>query len=158
ARMRSTHPDCPGRTRRNRRVAPCSVAAAEVASERRAHPARRTSPTNLSVERWHNVAMGFFERNRSALVEQGIDPARLPPGQYSTDRFPVLHVGDVPTYQPNEWTLTIFGLVDNPFTLSLDELRALPAVTRTFDIHCVTKWSKFDTQWTGVPVRDLFER
>ena len=102
--------------------------------------------------------MGFFERNRDELKNKGIDPARLPPGQYLTDRFPVLHVGDVPTYGANDWSLKIFGLVDQPFTLTFDELRALPSVTPTFDIHCVTKWSKFDTTWTGVRVRDLFER
>jgi DMSO/TMAO reductase YedYZ molybdopterin-dependent catalytic subunit len=102
--------------------------------------------------------MGFFQRNREKLVRQGIDPARLPPGQYTTDRFPVLHVGDVPNYRPGEWTLTIHGLVDAPFTIDFAELTALPSVTPTFDIHCVTKWSKFDTVWTGVRVRDLFER
>ncbi len=102
--------------------------------------------------------MGFFERNRRSLVEQGYDPSRLPPGQYLTQRFPVLHVGDVPSYEPGQWDLTITGLVDAPFTLDLDELRALPSVTPTFDIHCVTKWSRFDTTWTGVRVRDLFER
>jgi DMSO/TMAO reductase YedYZ molybdopterin-dependent catalytic subunit len=102
--------------------------------------------------------MGFFERNRREVEARGYDPARLPPGQYLTDRFPVLHVGDVPAYKPGEWNLTVFGLVDQPFTLGLDDLRALPAVELTTDIHCVTKWSKFDTTWTGVPVRDLFDR
>jgi len=102
--------------------------------------------------------MGFFDRNREQLVAKGYDPARLPPGQYITDRFPVLHVGDVPTYRPGEWSLRLFGLVDNEFTIDFDELKALPAITVTTDIHCVTKWSKFDTVWTGVRVRDLFER
>jgi DMSO/TMAO reductase YedYZ molybdopterin-dependent catalytic subunit len=102
--------------------------------------------------------VGFFERNRRELVEQGYDPSRLPPGQYLTQRFPVLHVGDVPNYEPSGWDLTITGLVDQPLTFDLAELRALPSVTPTFDIHCVTKWSKFDTTWTGVRVRDLFER
>ena len=102
--------------------------------------------------------MGFFDRNRQELIEKGFDPSRLPPGQYLTDRFPVLHVGDVPTYAPGQWDLTITGLVDRPFTIGLDELRALPSVTLTFDIHCVTKWSKFDTTWTGVRVRDLLQR
>ncbi len=102
--------------------------------------------------------MGFFERNRANLVKQGIDPARLPPGQYTTDRFPVLHVGDIPDYEPGQWDLAITGLVDEPFTITLDELRTMPAITPTFDIHCVTKWSKFDTTWTGVRVRDLFAR
>ena len=103
-------------------------------------------------------AVGFFERNRRNLVEQGIDPARLPPGQYVTERFPVLHVGDVPEYDEGEWSLSVSGLVDRPFSLSFDELVALPSVTSTHDIHCVTKWSKFDTTWTGVRVRDLLER
>ncbi len=102
--------------------------------------------------------MGFFDRNREQLAKKGIDDARLPPGQYLTERFPVLHVGDVPTYAPGDWDLKIFGLVDKPFTLNLDELKSMPAVTLLTDIHCVTKWSKFDTTWKGVRVRDLFER
>ena len=102
--------------------------------------------------------MGFFDRNREQLANKGIDDARLPPGQYLTERFPVLHVGDVPTYAPGNWDLKIFGLVDKPFTVNLDELKSMPAVTLLTDIHCVTKWSKFDTTWKGVRVRDLFER
>jgi DMSO/TMAO reductase YedYZ molybdopterin-dependent catalytic subunit len=69
----------------------------------------------------------------------------------------VLHVGDVPTYAPGEWSLSISGAVDKPFTLSFEELTALPSVTVTTDIHCVTKWSKFDTVWKGVLVRDLLQ-
>ena len=102
--------------------------------------------------------MGFFDRNREALAAKGIDPHRLPPGQYLTDRFPVLHVGDVPDYSPGEWNLSISGLIEQPFTVTLEELRSLPSVTPTFDIHCVTKWSKFDTTWRGVRVRDLLDR
>jgi DMSO/TMAO reductase YedYZ molybdopterin-dependent catalytic subunit len=102
--------------------------------------------------------MGFFDRNREQLANKGIDNARLPPGQYLTERFPVLHVGDVPTYAPGDWDLKIFGLVDKPFTVTLDELKSMPAVSLLTDIHCVTKWSKFDTTWKGVRVRDLFER
>lgn len=103
--------------------------------------------------------MGFFDRNRQALIDRGIDPARLPPGQYSTERFPVLHVGEVPDYGDlSTWDLRIFGDVERPFTLSWDELRALPAVEVTHDIHCVTKWTMLDTLWKGVPVRDLLDR
>jgi DMSO/TMAO reductase YedYZ molybdopterin-dependent catalytic subunit len=97
--------------------------------------------------------MGFFDRNRKALIAKGIDPARLPPGQYSTDRFPVLHVGDVPTYGDlSTWSLRVFGAVEQPVTLVWDELLALGSVDITVDIHCVTKWSKFDTVWRGVPL------
>ena len=104
--------------------------------------------------------MGFFDRNRKALAEKGIDEARLPPGQYWTERFPVLHVGGVPEYAADlsDWSLRVFGHVDEPYELSWDELRSLPAVEVTQDIHCVTKWTMFDTVWKGVPVRDLLDR
>src|SRR6476619_4326140 len=105
------------------------------------------------------AGMGFFERNRAALAERGIDPARLPPGQYSTERFPVLHGGDVPTYAPDrsDWSLTVGGLVANPRSFSWTDLLALPATEIVTDIHCVTKWSKFDTTWKGVRFHDLLD-
>jgi DMSO/TMAO reductase YedYZ molybdopterin-dependent catalytic subunit len=101
--------------------------------------------------------MSFFDRNRKQLAAVGIDPERLPPGQYHTDRFPVLHVGDVPTVDLSTWTLRIFGEVERDLTLSWDDLLALPATDVTTDIHCVTKWSKFDTAWRGVRLRDLYD-
>ena len=79
------------------------------------------------------MSVGFFERNRRALVEQGYDPSRLPPGQYLTQRFPVLHVGDVPSYEPGEWDLTIRGLVDEPFTL--ESRRAARPAERHADVR-----------------------
>ena len=118
----------------------------------------RAAPRGRVLRVAADYGMGFFDRNRDALAAKGYDPVRLPKGQYLTDRFPVLHVGDVPSYGAGEWNLSITGLVDQPFTISLDELKAMPAATLTFDIHCVTKWSKFDTTRTGVRVRDLFER
>src|SRR5947199_3764191 len=84
--------------------------------------------------------MGFFDRNRKALADKGIDPARLPPGQYFTDRFPVLHAGSVPVYDDlSEWNMLIGGLVKEPKTLTWQELLALPTSEVTVDIHCVTK-------------------
>ncbi len=103
--------------------------------------------------------MGFFDRNRRNLEKLGYDPARLPPGQYLTERFPVLHAGDVPTYGDlSTWSLTVSGLVDEELTLTWDELLAMPQTDITLDIHCVTKWSKFDTTWRGVKVTDLLDR
>ena len=101
--------------------------------------------------------MGFFDRNRQQLEERGIDPNRIPPGQYFTERFPVLHVGDVPRYAADlsDWSLQIGGLVEEHVTLSWEDLTAMPSVEVTVDIHCVTKWSKLDTTWTGVLVTDL---
>ena len=104
------------------------------------------------------VAMSFFERNRKALADRGIDPARLPPGQYSTERFPVLHEGEVPVADLATWTFTVFGAVEREVVVTWDELMAMEPVEIVTDIHCVTKWSKFDTIWTGVRLRDLIER
>ena len=98
------------------------------------------------------------ERGRRQARELGIDPARVPPGQYVTQKFPVLTYGPVPEIDLGEWSLEVFGEVENPFTLTWDELQGLEQVTLTTDIHCVTRWSKLDTTWTGVRVRDLLAR
>lgn len=97
----------------------------------------------------------FFERNRDELIQRGYAPERLPPGQYFTDRFPVLHVGEVPTTDLSTWDLRLFGAVGQDRTLGWDELRGLPEATVECDIHCVTKWTKLDTRWTGVRFRDV---
>lgn len=70
----------------------------------------------------------------------------------------MLHVGDVPAIDPARWKLRFFGLVENPFEIGFDELRAMPPAGWRGDIHCVTRWSKKDTSWTGVPLRALLER
>ncbi|MBV8749121.1 MAG: sulfite oxidase-like oxidoreductase [Candidatus Eremiobacteraeota bacterium] len=85
------------------------------------------------------------------------DPT-VPPGQTVTEGFPVLHVGDVPAIDPATWTLRVFGQVEHPFELSFDELRALPSAEFHGDIHCVTRWTKRDTTWTGVPFKTIVER
>jgi DMSO/TMAO reductase YedYZ molybdopterin-dependent catalytic subunit len=92
-----------------------------------------------------------------ALFKGKGDPT-IPPGQHLTDGFPVLHVGDVPAFNPVTWRLRFFGLCKRPFELSYDELRALPATEWRGDIHCVTRWSKKDTAWKGVLFRSLAER
>ncbi|MBV8644752.1 MAG: sulfite oxidase-like oxidoreductase [Candidatus Eremiobacteraeota bacterium] len=85
------------------------------------------------------------------------DPT-VPPGQTVTEGFPVLHVGDVPAIDPATWRLRVFGQVEHPFELSYDELRALPSAEFRGDIHCVTRWTKRDTTWTGVPFKTIVER
>lgn len=103
--------------------------------------------------------MSFFDRNRKELERRGISPDRLPPGQYFTDRFPVLHAGTVPIYRDLEsWRIRFFGLVEEEVELSFDELLAMGLEERVTDIHCVTKWSKFDTRWRGVPFARVVER
>lgn len=80
---------------------------------------------------------------------------RVPPGQRLTDRFPVLHYGTVPRFDPATWTLRVFGLVEHERVFRYEEFTALPTTRIVADIHCVTGWSKLDTVWEGVRFRDL---
>jgi DMSO/TMAO reductase YedYZ molybdopterin-dependent catalytic subunit len=97
----------------------------------------------------------FRSKAEQKLVEKGLDPKRLPPGQYLTEKWPVLHAGTVPRTDLATWDFKIFGEVEEPATLSYDELHALPQTEITTDIHCVTRWSRFDTSFTGVHWREL---
>jgi DMSO/TMAO reductase YedYZ molybdopterin-dependent catalytic subunit len=97
-------------------------------------------------------------RGRKQAEKLGIDPARVPPGQYLTERFPVLTVGPNPKYDLASWDFAVFGKVERQISLSWDELMALPQRDVTLDIHCVTRWSKLDTTWTGVPVKEVLDR
>ena len=80
---------------------------------------------------------------------------RLPPGQIVTRKWPVLHYGIVPTVDLRTWRFEITGAVERPLTLSWSELLALPRQQTLCDIHCVTRWSRFDNMFEGVPVRAL---
>jgi DMSO/TMAO reductase YedYZ molybdopterin-dependent catalytic subunit len=91
------------------------------------------------------ISRGFVGRRRS-----GVDPVRVPPGQYVTGDFPVLSAGPTPHTSLAEWSFTIRGAVDAPVSWTWEEFRSLPTETVTADIHCVTKWSKLDTVWSGV--------
>ena len=82
---------------------------------------------------------------------------RLPPGQYLTRDFPVLSAGPTPRTPLTAWTFSITGEVAEPKQWTWDEFRKLPSETITRDIHCVTKWSKFDTVWEGVSVDTLLK-
>ena len=97
----------------------------------------------------------FRSKAEDKVREAGYDPARLPPGQYLTEKWPVLHAGDVPAIDVATWQLRIFGLVEQEVTLDYEQLRALPAADITTDIHCVTRWSRFDAGFRGVHWRDL---
>src|SRR6476646_6926288 len=81
----------------------------------------------------------FRSRAEDKVRDAGYDPARLPPGQYFTET----------------WTLQLSGEVEEPVSLTYDELRALPATEVTTDIHCVTRWSRFDAEFKGVHWREL---
>jgi DMSO/TMAO reductase YedYZ molybdopterin-dependent catalytic subunit len=97
------------------------------------------------------ISRGFHRRRPE------VDADRLPPGQYETRDFPVLSAGPTPHTPLDEWSFTIRGAVDEPVSWTWEELNALPQETITKDIHCVTKWSKFDTVWSGVAIDTLLE-
>ena len=95
------------------------------------------------------VSRGFHRRRQPAA-----DPGRVPPGQYVTADFPVLSAGPTPRTALRDWSFAITG-GDAPKSWTWEEFRALPAEPVTADIHCVTRWSKLDTDWQGVSVDTL---
>jgi DMSO/TMAO reductase YedYZ molybdopterin-dependent catalytic subunit len=95
--------------------------------------------------------------NRKEFEEQMENEGRLPPGQSLTLKFPVLHYGRVPAFHPETWQFRIWGEVDQEVSWTWEEFQQLPQTEVTLDIHCVTRWSKFDTHWRGVAVRTLID-
>ena len=83
---------------------------------------------------------------------------RLPRGQSLTQKFPVLHYGPVPDFNPATWDFRIWGEVKDEAQWTWDEFNQLPRSKIVMDIHCVTRWSKFDTEWEGVSVRTLVDQ
>ena len=86
------------------------------------------------------------------------DEGRLPPGQSLTQKFPVLHYGPVPSFNPATWDFRAWGDVQESKQWTWDEFNQLPRTKIVMDIHCVTRWSKFDTVWEGVSVKSLIEQ
>src|SRR5579863_9462075 len=95
------------------------------------------------------ITRGFTGRRPSG------DSSRIPPGQYLTTDFPVLSAGPTPHTPLEDWSFSVDGAVDRALSWTWEELNALPSEEITVDIHCVTKWSKLDTQWRGVSLDTL---
>ncbi len=97
----------------------------------------------------------FFQRktDEEKMKQEG----RLPPGQSLTQKFPVLHYGPVPPFDPASWDFKVWGEVESPLRLTWAEFEQLPRTTLKMDVHCVTRWSKFNTDWEGVSVRTLLD-
>ncbi len=99
------------------------------------------------------MAFNFFRRGYET---DDATAARVPPGQYVTPKWPVLHYGSVPRVSKEQWSLRIFGLIGRePFTLRWADLLALPQTTITVDIHCVTRWTRLGAQFEGVAFSEI---
>jgi DMSO/TMAO reductase YedYZ molybdopterin-dependent catalytic subunit len=101
--------------------------------------------------------MTFISRGFRRREDADAPSNRVPPGQYVTHDFPVLSAGPTPRIGLDEWRLEVIGQVDQPRGWSWQEFASLPAEDVTVDIHCVTKWSKLDTKWHGVPLDTLLD-
>ena len=98
----------------------------------------------------------FFHRKDEE--ERVREAGRLPPGQSLTQKFPVLHYGPVPSFDPKTWDLRIYGEVEEEVRWTWAEFQQLPRTSVQLDLHCVTRWSKFGTTWEGVSVRSLVDQ
>lgn len=101
------------------------------------------------------MALDLF--NRRAREDRERHGDRLPPGQKLTDGWPVLHYGGIPAIDLKTWKFSLVGAVEEEAHFTWDEFMALPQSTMRNDIHCVTHWSKFDNEWTGVTIADLMK-
>jgi DMSO/TMAO reductase YedYZ molybdopterin-dependent catalytic subunit len=99
----------------------------------------------------------FRSRAEKKVADAGYDPRRLPPGQYLTEKWPVLHAGTVPDTDLATWDFRVWGEVDNPITLDWEQFNDLPRTESVQYIHCLTRWSRFDTRFGGVHWRELAE-
>ncbi|HEY4097493.1 MAG TPA: sulfite oxidase-like oxidoreductase [Baekduia sp.] len=100
----------------------------------------------------------FGDRGRKRAIKLGIDPQRLPPGQSPTVKWPVLTVGPTPSVELERWSLSFYGEVEEPYALRWDDLQVLEQVEQVSDLHCVTRWSRFDQALTGVRIGPLLDR
>jgi DMSO/TMAO reductase YedYZ molybdopterin-dependent catalytic subunit len=95
--------------------------------------------------------------NRKTKETEAKVAGRIPPGQSLTERFPVLHIGSPPRFNPATWDFYLRGLVETPKRFTWDEFSALPTITQTCDLHCVTSWSKLDTHWEGISIHEIMK-
>jgi DMSO/TMAO reductase YedYZ molybdopterin-dependent catalytic subunit len=96
--------------------------------------------------------------DRRSLEDKLRQEGRLPPGQALTLKFPVLHYGPIPPFDPGTWDLRVWGAVEEEKRWDWESFQALPRTKMHMDIHCVTRWSKADTEWEGVSLGQLVEQ
>jgi DMSO/TMAO reductase YedYZ molybdopterin-dependent catalytic subunit len=102
----------------------------------------------------------MFESSKERLKkeEEMKREGRLPTRQALTLKWPVLHIGPVPDFDPGKWDFRAFGLVEEPMTWKYEDFMQLPKIQVASDFHCVTRWSRFDNVWEGVAFNEVFSR
>ena len=80
---------------------------------------------------------------------------RIPPGQYLTEKWPVLHYGPIPPFDPKKWDFRVWGRVENELRFTWDQFMDLDQTAVTADMHCVTTWSRLDQKWEGIPFKRI---
>ncbi|MEK7284369.1 MAG: sulfite oxidase-like oxidoreductase [Chloroflexota bacterium] len=98
--------------------------------------------------------MKFFQKKADLPPEV---QERVPPGQYLTEKWPVLHYGPIPTFNPKTWDFRVFGRVENELRMDWDAFQKLDQTTVQADMHCVTTWSRLDQRWEGIPFSKIVE-
>ena len=129
-------------------------------SFRRQNPVRRKRPRPSRVSRTHIPRRGE-EIAKLLRISDSFSPraaGRLPPGQVLTAKWPVLSYGETPRIDLASWSFRCFGLVEREVSWTWGEFLSLPRVEITSDIHCVTRWSRFDNRWEGVSIREILRR
>jgi len=99
--------------------------------------------------------VSFFRPKKPELTED--QKRRLPPGQVLTEKWPVLHASHIPRFDPNKWDFRMTGLVEQPVRWTWQEFNQLPMTSVTCDIHCVTRWSKYDNVFEGVHIKEIMQ-
>jgi len=98
--------------------------------------------------------MKFFQKK--ADLPQDVQE-RVPPGQYLTEKWPILHYGPIPTFNPKTWDFRVFGRVEHELRMDWEELQKLDQTTVQADMHCVTTWSRLEQRWEGIPFSKIVE-
>ena len=107
------------------------------------------------IQRFRQDESGQFQPSTLQTTPEERASRRLPQGQHLTKGFPILDLGVRPELNPENWTLRIWGEVENPVELNWEQFRALPRQRQVTDFHCVTTWSKYEVPWGGVRFSDL---
>jgi DMSO/TMAO reductase YedYZ molybdopterin-dependent catalytic subunit len=101
--------------------------------------------------------MGLLSKKQEVIGVNSFGKPKLPPGQYGTEKFPVLTYGEVPVISERDWRFRVWGLVEEEREWTWEEFLKLPQTKLRADFHCVTRWSRFDDEWEGVLFRDFIQ-